>query len=215
MRRWSVNRLSSSTNRKQNLKQPSEICVHLRPHPFNFIDTNRNVVNRNIRPVMQNVQSEGRGGVPSVPSAEPIGSALVRRPSLAPAVVPVAIDMTQVVGKQVITRSTGRDLGVVASMWVDPNRGEVVSLDLEDKKSGGLAGSVLATGGNARGGGGGMMTNIALGRLVQIGDVVLVQDEQVCVCVCLCVCVCVSAPMMGSIHAGAISLQVRSHGLIA
>jgi hypothetical protein len=65
-------------------------------------------------------------------------------------------------------------------MWVDPNRGEVVSLDLEDKKSGGLASSVLSTtGGSARGGGGSTVNNIALGRLVQIGDVVLVQDEQV------------------------------------
>lgn len=99
----------------------------------------------------------------------------MRRPSLAPAVQPIAIDMTQVIGKQVITRSTGRDLGVVSCMWVDPNRGEVVSLDLEEKKSS----LVLTTGSGARGGGGGMVTNVALGRLVQIGDVVLVQDEQV------------------------------------
>ena len=135
----------------------------------------------------------GRGGGASSSSSQPQqqqpqqasaaspggdqSASLVRRPSLAPMVVqqqqqPVAIDMTQVVGKQVITRTTGRDLGVVTCMWVDPGRGEVVSLDLEDKKGGGGVGGALSVRS-------GLVTNIGLGRLTQIGDVVLVQDEQV------------------------------------
>ena len=78
---------------------------------------------------------------------------------------------------QVITRSTGRDLGTVTCMWIDPSRGEVVSLDLEDKKSsgGGGAAGVLSS----AAGSGGLVTNVALARLMQIGDVVLVQDETV------------------------------------
>lgn len=91
----------------------------------------------------------------------------MRRPSLAPAppvqAQVVYIDMSQVVGKRVITTSTGRDLGVVSCMWVDPSRGEVVSMDLDDKKGVGAQ----------------RVANIALSRLTQIGDVVLVQDETV------------------------------------
>lgn len=75
----------------------------------------------------------------------------------------VYIDMSQVVGKRVITTSTGRDLGVVSCMWVDPARGEVVSMDLDDKKGVGAQ----------------RVANIGLSRLTQIGDVVLVQDESV------------------------------------
>ena len=145
--------------------------------------------------IVRSMQSGGgRGGGASSSSSQPQqqqpqqasaaapggdqSASLVRRPSLAPMVVqqpqqPVAIDMTQVVGKQVITRTTGRDLGVVTCMWVDPGRGEVVSLDLEDKKGGGGVGGALSA---VRSG---LVTNIGLGRLTQIGDVVLVQDEQV------------------------------------
>ena len=144
--------------------------------------------------IVRSMQSGGgRGGGASSSSSQPQqqqpqqasaaapggdqSASLVRRPSLAPMVVqqpqqPVAIDMTQVVGKQVITRTTGRDLGVVTCMWVDPGRGEVVSLDLEDKKGGGGVGGALSVRS-------GLVTNIGLGRLTQIGDVVLVQDEQV------------------------------------
>ncbi len=89
-------------------------------------------------------------------------AALVRR-GPAPPVQEINVDMTQVVGKQVITRTTGRDLGTVACLWVDPRSGEVVSLDLDDKK--GVGSTRIA--------------NIGLNRLTQIGDVVLVHDEQV------------------------------------
>jgi hypothetical protein len=46
----------------------------------------------------------------------------------------VFIEMSAVVGKQVITRSTGRCLGVIGNLWVDPVRLLVVSLDLDDKR---------------------------------------------------------------------------------
>lgn len=55
------------------------------------------------------------------------GQALTRRPLL-PTQQAVAIEMSQVVGKQVITRTTGRNLGVISAMWVDPVRKELVSL---------------------------------------------------------------------------------------
>ncbi len=91
----------------------------------------------------------------------------MRRPSFAPVQQqqqqPLVLGMSQVVGKQVITRTTGRDLGVVSGMWVDPSTGEVVSMDLDDKKG---VGSMR-------------IANIHLSRLTQIGDVVLVHDDQV------------------------------------
>ncbi|KAG1680960.1 hypothetical protein FOA52_009919 [Chlamydomonas sp. UWO 241] len=91
-------------------------------------------------------------------------AALVRRSQPAPVQQQeVFVDMSQVVGKKVITRTTGRDLGTVACLWVDPRAGEVVSLDLDDKKG---AGSTR-------------IANIYLSRLTQIGDVVLVHDESV------------------------------------
>ena len=142
MRLGGIHRSAPTTWRQNN-----EIHVHLRPHQPIISEVACNHLGVRIsRPVVHNAQSGGRGGVPSSQSGPPStpeqpGAALVRRPSLAPVVQPVAIGMTQVVGKQVITRSTGRDLGVISCMWVDPNRGEVVSLDLEDKKSGGLASS--------------------------------------------------------------------------
>lgn len=92
---------------------------------------------------------------PTTPSA-----ALVRRPAPQQTIY---IDMSQVVGKQVITRTTGRNLGTVSSMWVDPVRYEVVSLDIDDKKGVGST----------------RVANIPLARLTQIGDVVLVHDETV------------------------------------
>lgn len=42
---------------------------------------------------------------------------------------------SQVTGKQVITRSSGKSLGVVGSFWVDANSRTVVSFDLEEKKT--------------------------------------------------------------------------------
>jgi sporulation protein YlmC with PRC-barrel domain len=95
-----------------------------------------------------------------------VGLARVPRPARAPqpaAPQEVYIEMSQVVGKQVITRSTGRNLGVISTLWVDPVRAEVVSLDLDDKKGVGST----------------RLCNFPLSRLTQIGDVVLVDDEDV------------------------------------
>lgn len=65
------------------------------------------------------------------PASVDAQSALVRRPT-APQIV--FVDISQVIGKQVITRTTGRNLGTISCMWVDPVRYEVVSLDLERKE---------------------------------------------------------------------------------
>lgn len=99
---------------------------------------------------------------------QPTTAALARRPQTAlqrPAAPQqgVYIEMSQVVGKQVITRTSGRNLGVISAMWVDPVRFEVVSLDLDDKKGVGST----------------RICNFPLARLTQIGDVVLVHDEEV------------------------------------
>lgn len=119
------------------------------------------------------------GGQTFAGSQQGVPSALARRPVTAQ---PVIVSFSQVVGKKIITRSTGKDLGGVTTLWVDPGRGEVVSLDIEDKKSSSSSlpstlGGVSPAGG--LGGGGTRVSNVHLARLVQIGDVVLVQDEQV------------------------------------
>jgi len=74
----------------------------------------------------------------------------------------VYLDFSLVSGKQVITRTQGRNLGTVSSAWVDPQRYEVVSLDIDDKKT---VGSRVG------------LANVPLSRLTQIGDVVLVTDD--------------------------------------
>ena len=45
---------------------------------------------------------------------------------------------------QVITRTSGRCLGVVGDLWVDAVRREVVSLDLEEKRQFGLSATRIA-----------------------------------------------------------------------
>lgn len=69
---------------------------------------------------------------------------------------------TCLVGMQVITRTTGKQLGYVAQLYVDPQRLEVVSMDLKPD---------WLTIGN------GADSSILLSALRQIGDVVLVHDE--------------------------------------
>eukprot|EP00197_Chlamydomonas_leiostraca_P003896 CAMPEP_0202868690 /NCGR_PEP_ID=MMETSP1391-20130828/11016_1 /ASSEMBLY_ACC=CAM_ASM_000867 /TAXON_ID=1034604 /ORGANISM="Chlamydomonas leiostraca, Strain SAG 11-49" /LENGTH=527 /DNA_ID=CAMNT_0049548889 /DNA_START=201 /DNA_END=1784 /DNA_ORIENTATION=- len=97
---------------------------------------------------------------PTAAAPEAPSAALVRRPTPPQLVF---VDMSQVVGKQVITRTTGRNLGTIGNMWVDPVRYEVVSLDLEKKEG------VQST----------RIANFPLSRLTQIGDVVLVHDDSV------------------------------------
>jgi sporulation protein YlmC with PRC-barrel domain len=87
---------------------------------------------------------------------------LARRNAYAPAPQQaVYLQLSQILKLPVITRSAGKSLGTVMNMWVDPARREIVSLDLEDKKSGTAP----------------RIANIPLKSLRQIGDVILVQDE--------------------------------------
>lgn len=108
------------------------------------------------------------GGMrPQPPMQDPKAAALARRPSYAP--VPasqptVYLEMSQLAGKQVITRTTGKNLGVIGSAWFDPVRKELVSLDIEEKKAVGTSNRIA---------------NFPLSRLTSVGDVVLVHDESV------------------------------------
>lgn len=66
-------------------------------------------------------------------------------------------------GTQVITRSTGKRLGVVSQVWVDVDRGEVVALGLRDTI---LPGVMTGT-----------EQTMLLSSIRQIGDVILVDDD--------------------------------------
>lgn len=67
---------------------------------------------------------------------------------------------SDLIGTQVITRSSGKKLGVVNQMWVDVDQREVVALGVR---------STLVTGDQQY---------MLLSRVSQIGDVVLVEDER-------------------------------------
>ncbi|MEB3268728.1 MAG: PRC-barrel domain-containing protein [Leptolyngbya sp.] len=66
-------------------------------------------------------------------------------------------------GTQVITRSTGKRLGVVSQVWVDVDRGEVMALGLRDTI---LPGVMTGT-----------EQTMLLTSIRQIGDVILVDDD--------------------------------------
>ncbi|MDJ1168042.1 PRC-barrel domain-containing protein [Roseofilum sp. BLCC_M154] len=68
-------------------------------------------------------------------------------------------------GTQVITRSSGKRLGVVSQLWVDIDRREVVALSLRDN----LLSGVLA----------GIPRYMYLNNIRQVGDVILVDDDDV------------------------------------
>ena len=72
---------------------------------------------------------------------------------------PVYIQRSFLLGKPVITRTTGTNLGVVNQMWVDTNAWKVVALDVRPNMFFGEMDSVM------------------LDKLKQIGDVILVHDE--------------------------------------
>eukprot|EP00899_Mesostigma_viride_P028354 jgi/Mesvir1/8703/Mv02637-RA.1 len=74
---------------------------------------------------------------------------------------PVILPRNALVKKQVVTRTTGVVLGVVSQMWVDTQQWEVVALDIRP--------SLLF----------GEEECILLSSLRQVGDVVLVHDEDV------------------------------------
>ncbi len=101
---------------------------------------------------------------PGAPAADSAAAGGQARPNpLLPALRPqVYLQFCQVANKQVITRSKGKNLGTVRNFWVDPRSGRVVSFDLDEKKS--LTSTRIA--------------NIPLSSLRQIGDVVLVNDDE-------------------------------------
>jgi sporulation protein YlmC with PRC-barrel domain len=70
---------------------------------------------------------------------------------------------SEILGTQIITRDTGKRLGVVSQLWVDIDRREVVALGLRD--------NILSIGSVPR--------NMLLERIRQIGDVILVDDDSV------------------------------------
>ncbi|HEY9623307.1 MAG TPA: PRC-barrel domain-containing protein [Crinalium sp.] len=68
-------------------------------------------------------------------------------------------------GTQVITRDTGKRLGVVSQVWVDVDRREVVALGLRENIFSGVLSGIQQT--------------MLLSRIRQIGDVILVDDDSV------------------------------------
>ena len=72
---------------------------------------------------------------------------------------------SDIVGTQVITRSTGRKLGVVSQLWVDLDRLEVLAVGLQEN----MLSKVIAN--NEK--------TMLLSDIRQIGDVILVDDDTV------------------------------------
>ncbi|MEO1619821.1 MAG: PRC-barrel domain-containing protein [Cyanobacteria bacterium J06632_3] len=72
---------------------------------------------------------------------------------------------SDIVGTQVITRSTGRRLGVVSQMWVDMDRLEVIAIGLQEN----MLSKVIANNEKVM-----LLTDIR-----QMGDVILVDDDTV------------------------------------
>lgn len=70
---------------------------------------------------------------------------------------------SDLLGSQVITRDTGKRLGIVSQLWVDIDRREVVALGLRDN----LLSGILAE----------VPKYMLLNSIYQIGDVILVDDE--------------------------------------
>ncbi|MBD2000361.1 PRC-barrel domain-containing protein [Leptolyngbya sp. FACHB-541] len=72
---------------------------------------------------------------------------------------------SDLLGTQVITRSTGKRLGVISQLWVDIDRREVVALGLRESMLSGVLSSTQQM--------------MLLDSIRQIGDVILVDDETV------------------------------------
>jgi sporulation protein YlmC with PRC-barrel domain len=72
---------------------------------------------------------------------------------------------SDILGTQVITRDTGKRLGVISQLWVDIDRREVVALGLRESMLSGVLSNVQQT--------------MLLSDIRQIGDVVLVDDDTV------------------------------------
>lgn len=72
---------------------------------------------------------------------------------------------SDLLGTQVITRDTGKRLGVVSQLWVDIDRREVVAFSLRENLITGLLS--------------GIPRYMYLSSIRQIGDVILVDDDTV------------------------------------
>ncbi len=72
---------------------------------------------------------------------------------------------SDILGTEVITRDTGKRLGVISQLWVDIDRREVVALGLRENMLSGVLSNVQQT--------------MLLDAIRQIGDVVLVDDDTV------------------------------------
>lgn len=68
-------------------------------------------------------------------------------------------------GTQVITRDTGKRLGIITQLWVDVDRREVVALGIREN----LFSTVLST----------VQETMLLSNICQVGDVILVEDDTV------------------------------------
>ncbi|MBC6421579.1 MAG: PRC-barrel domain-containing protein [Hormoscilla sp. SP5CHS1] len=75
------------------------------------------------------------------------------------------IQRSEFLGTQVITRDTGKRLGVVSQLWVDIDRQEVVAVSLRENPIAGLLSSIPRY--------------MYLSSIRQIGDVILVDDDNV------------------------------------
>ena len=70
---------------------------------------------------------------------------------------------SDLLGTQIITRNTGKRLGIISQLWVDVDRGEVVALGLRENILSGVISSTEQI--------------MLLSSIRQIGDVILVDDE--------------------------------------
>jgi len=75
------------------------------------------------------------------------------------------LQRSDLLGTQIITRNTGKRLGIVSQLWVDVDRREVVALTLRES----IFSTLLS----------GIQQNMFLTRIRQIGDVILVDDDTV------------------------------------
>lgn len=72
---------------------------------------------------------------------------------------------SELLGTQIITRDTGKRLGVVSQIWVDVDRREVVAFGLRESVFSGVVSGIQQT--------------MLLDNIRQIGDVILVDDDTV------------------------------------
>ena len=82
----------------------------------------------------------------------------------------VTLTRGQLVRKDVVTRTGGTRLGNVSQLWVDTDEWEVVAVDCRPVANGGLSPVVNVVGGGA-------VDHVLMSSLRQVGDVVLVHDE--------------------------------------